>query len=618
MVATDRLKKSTIARTLPFAVSMSFRTAPYMFLLLCTITFLQGFCPAATIWIHKYVIDSIVAALGASAGLRELLVALRNVGLEVLILGLVQLATHASVYARGHVGAKLSLGMRSEFLTRLSMLDLIYFEDAGFHDKTRRAANESGSKPLSVVMGASDMTRYVITFVSMGLIIINLHWLLFILSLVTCVPYLLIQVKYGRQNYRLEYARTEDSRRAGYLYGTMTNRQLIPEVASFSVWPYLFRKWSEYSGKFIAQDLHLAKRRGLMLFVAEVLATLGRGAALGFIVYLGFARPGRLTVGEIIMYSGAFTGVASALGRGFDSLASIYQDSLFLDNFIEFQKIKPIMLSRNKSKPVPDRVESMETKDLGFRYPGREEYALRGVNLAFKRGQCTLVVGSNGAGKTTLMKLLTRLYDPTEGQILLNGADLRDYDLESVRRRIGVVFQEFVRYALTARENISCGCSDGPDYESRMVEAARLARAHIFIEKLPLQYETVLSKEFTGGQELSLGQWQRICIARLFFKNAPMLILDEPTACLDIETEAHLLQEMAQLSRGRISVLVSHRMFRPGLADQIIMLGHGSIVECGTYEELVAANGEFARLCRLYHNLGNQGAMERMLCATRT
>lgn len=598
----DKENIRAMTRAIPFAVSLIWKTTPYALMCFCVITIALGFAPTLSIWVHKYVLDSIVNVFSSGSGQVGLHVTLQLVILEALLLGTMRTINRLSVYVRSYISTSVSLSMRSSFLKRLSELDFMYFEDFRFHDKINRAASETGQKPLMLVSNMSEIVKHTVTVVSMGIVVLYLSPLLFAASIALCMPYLYIQIKYGREVYNLEYHRTQDLRRAGYLYGTMISKHFIPEILSFGLWPFLFKKWLYHSKRFAHQDISLEKRRSLLLSFVEFSVSLGKGIALGYIVYLGLTRTTSLTVGDVIMYSGAFVGVTTAFGQAFDGVSSVYKNCLFINNILDFRSIQPIMLVANNSRRAPDQVERVEVQNVSFKYTGRNEYALRNISLVFQQGQRTLVVGENGAGKTTLMKLLVRLYDPTEGRILLNGVDIREYDLKSLHAQIGVVFQSFLRLALSVNENIACRYVDKLSEEREVVRAAQKARIDPIIRELPLRYKTVLSKEFENGQELSFGQWQRICMARLFFKDAPVFILDEPTASLDIETEAHLLREIGEVSCNKICVFVSHRMFRKGIADQIVVMQKGKILETGTYESLVIKGGEFARFCQLYNN----------------
>jgi len=262
---------------------------------------------------------------------------------------------------------------------------------------------------------------------------------------------------------------------------------------------------------------------------------------------------------------------------------------------------------------VPESVRRIEFDDVSFSYPGSSELALKNVSLTLSAGESCLLIGANGAGKTTLIKLLIRLYEPTSGRILINGVDVREYGVDSLRRVVGVIFQNYLPFAFTARENIGIGAPEIMEDMQSVVAAARRAKADEFLERLPAQYDTCLSKLFTGGTELSGGQWQRVCLARLFMKNPSVFVLDEPTASLDIETEAHILNEIAHLAKDRLCILISHRMFRPGLADHIIVLSRGTVLEEGTYDDLVTRNGEFARLRRLFYRSSRMAHREEIV-----
>lgn len=417
-----------------------------------------------------------------------------------------------------------------------------------------------------------------------------------------CLPYFLVQVKFGRKYFRLEHERTHDGRLAGHLYGVMTTRRHVSELTSFGLWSFLQDKWFGISQRFLKENVRLAAQRSGLETAMSLLLRVGNAVAIGYIVCQGIRRTPPLTVGEIMMYAGAFSGGVSALGGGLDNVSGLHQGALFLQNLVEFHRLKSPRRSSPKGCPAPEQIESIELSHVSFRYPGREEYALKDVNMVLRRPESMLVLGPNGAGKTTLMKLLAGLIEPVEGRILVNEIDAREFDVESYRRRVGVVFQDFIRYALSVRENIGCGSVRWIHDDDRIARAARTARADAFVRNLPSQYETILSREFRNGQDLSTGQWQRICIARLLMKDAPLLVFDEPTASLDIETEAHLLAEIARLATNRICLLVSHRLLRKDVANRAIVLKGGEIVEAGTCDALLAMNGEYSKLVTLYHS----------------
>jgi ATP-binding cassette subfamily B protein len=325
-----------------------------------------------------------------------------------------------------------------------------------------------------------------------------------------------------------------------------------------------------------------------------------------------------LSVGEVMMYSGAFAQALQSVRQGVEYISGIYEDMLFIAGLVEFHKLEPRLHIERRAQSVPDEIESVEVRNVSFRYPGSQCDVLRNVSITFTKSASTLLVGHNGAGKTTLIKLLMRLYDPDEGSILINGTDIRGFDIKTLHRAVGVMFQEYARFAVSAAENIGYGCVENLADHSRICEAARRAKAYEFINRLPYEFDTVLSRLFRDGHELSLGQWQRICLARLFMKDPPIMIFDEPTASLDIETEVHLLNEIARLAQDRICVLVSHRMFRHDIAEQIVILKDGQVVEQGRYEDLVNRDGEFARLHRLYHGTAQNHAGENAEGTTAT
>ena len=603
---SEKSRFCTIAKILPFAITTAFKAGPFLLIFLFFTTILSGLMPTATVYAGKLVLNAIVdvVKMSASHGVSGSMACALTIQLIVLLVA--ALLSQTSLYLSYFIGKRLSLNISADVIRKASTLDYTFFENPRFYDMMTRARLESSGKPLILILKITSIVSGGITFFSMGGMVASFSLLLFIAMLFVCLPLLLVQLRYGEKNYSLQYGRTEDMRLAQYTSGIMMAREHVPEILSFGLWEYLFKKWYTASQKFFYQDIQLANRRTIAETMAVILITISTSVATGNIVYICAAERLTVTVGEIMMYSGAFAGGLVGLRTAMEGVSGIYENALFLSNLLEFNKLDPHIEIRQIGRMVPSAVKSIELRNVSFRYPDSQRYAIKNINATFNWSESTLIVGANGAGKTTLIKLLTRLYDPTEGRILLNGVDIREFEIESLRKTIGIIFQEFIRYAFSAKANIGCGDMCDFNNMEKIIAAAKLANAESFIEQFPRQYDTILSRLFKDGQELSLGQWQRVSLARLFMKDAPVFILDEPTASLDVETEAHLLQEITELSRNKICILVSHRMFREGIADRVIVLDKGQIAEAGTYRSLITKNGEFARLWRLYHNLTKQ------------
>jgi ABC-type multidrug transport system fused ATPase/permease subunit len=355
---------------------------------------------------------------------------------------------------------------------------------------------------------------------------------------------------------------------------------------------------------FVKQDIALGRRRVISELAVIVITFIGRGVINAFIIVKGLSSAANLTIGQVMMYVQACSGCVNALAQIMQKLSSVYESSCFLRNYQQFAEFNHGKATR-VLRAVPRKINSIEFKNVAFKYPGASEYSLKNINLKIEQGQSTLLVGRNGAGKTTLARLIVGLYEVSEGQIFVNGYDMSDYDLVELRKTMSIVFQDFVRYALTVEENIGIGSLEEMHDFKKVKEAATAARFEEVVRKLPGGYKTMLGKEFRDGHDLSYGQWQRLCLARLFMRDASVLIYDEPSASLDIETESALLQEIAVVARNKICVLVSHRMLRQDIADRIVVLDEGTILEEGTHEELVSSGGRYAHMWKLYHTLGS-------------
>ncbi len=604
-------KIRVLPRVVGFGLRCMVRFCPLSTLLLVAITIGTGVLPGVQVYVSKLLLDAIVGAFRSGPSGLDYAHLAFPFGCQLAVLVAGALLAQVEAYINGAVGRRLAFCLQQDVVSRVRHLDFGMFDDPDFQDRMLRAQRECAGRPLSVLTQLTTITRGTITFVCLGGVLLSFGWSLLVISLVIGVPLLLVQVRYGRMYYQLEYDRTEEARRSGYYAGLLTSKYARPEVCSYGLFDFLFSRWLMHMSRFLAQDLHLQKKQALAQTGVQLLFAVSNVGVTAYVLYRALTTRTGLTIGDVMMFSSAFSGASGAFRSVITGVAGIYQDSLFLENLRQFHHTVPAAEPVPGHRAAPPVVESIQFENVSFVYPGRSSAALKNVDLLFRRSGSTLLVGANGAGKTTLMKLLLRLYDPTEGRILINGVDIREYDLSALRQSIGIIFQNFQPYAFTAAENIGCGCVEKITDENRIVAAARRARADEFIRELPHGYDTPLTRTFTGGQDLSGGQWQRICLARLFMKDSPVFIFDEPTASLDVEAEAALLEEIqASISSERLCILISHRMFRAGIADHIVVLSHGTVLEEGTYDDLVARNGEFARLRRLFYRSSRMARLQ--------
>ncbi len=599
-VTAMRRRAATLIQAVGFALGHVYRTSPATTVAALTATLLLGLAPLASVYATRLVLDAVVGVV--HAGLTS--TAMSVLAMAVLVQALV--STAASGVEKGHshlsyrLGRRLTVQMTRRVLRHAARLDLRYFDDAVFYDKMQRAQRECSTRPLDLLQRVLSIARGAITLGSMSGLVIALSPWLGATMIVASLPLMVVQARFGRKNYDLHFSRTEQQRLADHLAGTLTHRAAVPEIISFRLFEFLFGRWHSAAQTFAAQDIQLHHRRSWAQAASELAMVVAYAGATLYIVYLGVRGPNPMTPGQIIMYTGAFmAGVKACQGMA-GAVSSIYESALFLGNLLDFEKLQPTIEAAQGGLPAPTRIDSLELRHVSFSYPGVGLPVIRDMSLRFDRACSTLILGLNGAGKTTLMRLLLRLYDPTDGCILLNGVDLRRFNIQQLRQRMGVIFQRFLELPFSLGENIGCGDVEHHDDQARIVAAARRAHVHDFAQRLPQGYDTLLGRAFANGHELSQGQWQRLCLARLFMKNAPVLIFDEPTASVDIDTEAHLFREIHHLARDKICILVSHRALHREAADRFVVLSEGTVAEQGDFDSLIARGGEFARLWRIH------------------
>ncbi|MEJ5207588.1 ABC transporter ATP-binding protein [Denitratimonas sp. CY0512] len=567
---------------------------------------IRALLPVTTLYIAKLIIDEVIALTGGPALDTGLAEAWRSGVLDHLALLLAAefgLALLSDVLGRavGFVDTALSELYVNAASVRLmehaATLDLEDFEDSELQDQLERARRQTmGRSPLmGQLFGQAQDILTVIAFAA-GLVAYA-PWLIG-LMLIALLPAFLGEMHFNAQGYALNYNWTPERRELDYMRQTGASVETAKEVKIFGLQNFLVARYRVLAEKFYRANRALALRRAAW---GSLLSLLGTAGYYGAYAYLAWRTVhGDFTVGDLTFLAGSFLrlrGLLEGLLSGFSQVAS---QALYLDDLYSFFSITPEILSRPDARPVPKPIrEGFVFENVGFRYPGVERWAVRGLSFELRAGESVALVGENGAGKTTLVKLLARLYDPDEGRILLDGVDLRDYDLDDLRANVGVIFQDFVRYHFNAADNIAVGRIDQREDQLRIEQAAQRSLADAVIAKLPRGYDQMLGKRFGSGVDLSGGEWQKLAIARAYMRNAQVMILDEPTAALDARSEFEVFQRFKELSAGKTTVLISHRFSTVRMADRILVLRDGGIVESGNHEQLLAADGLYAELFNL-------------------
>jgi ATP-binding cassette subfamily B protein len=478
-------------------------------------------------------------------------------------------------------------------------VDLETFESPEFFDDLQRVQTNALLQPLTLSQGLITTLGGFLGAAGLTVALFILEPLVVPLLFASALPLWLVARTTGKLEFNFNFDQTPGERLRFYLVATLIGREEAKELRAFGLGQILRRRWQDSYTDYLA-DLRVHVRRRLLLALGGTLATVVVTSA-AFALLLSFVLSGRMGLADAGAAVLAIRLLGTRIEHIFKGVTALFESSLFLEDLHRFLDRAPATTTDTPGEPAADVVpfEELIVDDVHFAYPNAEEEALRGVSLRIRAGEAVALVGENGSGKTTLAKLLGALFTPTGGRILWDGADVRDLDRRSLRRQIGVIFQDFVRYQLTARENIGFGRAEAVDDIEGIADAARQAGAHDYLESLPEGYETSLGKEFTGGYDLSLGQWQRIALARAFFRQAQLLVLDEPTASLDARAENELFEYVQALAQGRSVLLISHRFSTVKSADRIYVLHDGEIVEEGSHDELVAQSGRYAELFEL-------------------
>jgi ATP-binding cassette subfamily B protein len=560
---------------------------------------IRSFIPVAVLWVGKLIIDGVMAAAADVQAGRSVdwwhlggLVGL-ELGIAVAGEGLARLSSLLESLLGDLFANRLSIRLMQHAAT----LDLAQFEDAETYDHLERARRQTTGR-IGLFALLLSTAQDLITLASLAaVLLVQLPWLLLLLT-IAVLPAFLGEAHFASLGYSLLFRWTPERRLLDYLRYMGASDESAKEVKLFGLSGFLVDRYAKLSDKFYEENKKLAVRRNIVSTLLVTLGTLGYYSAYAVIIYRTVL--GRFSIGTLTFLAGSFRASRDLIQRILLALSQIYEQSLYLSDLFTFFDVKPSVVSKPGAAPVPRPIrEGFRFENVGFRYPGSERWAVRGLTFSLQPLERIALVGENGAGKTTLVKLLARLYDPDEGRILLDGIDLRDYDLSSLRQNIGIIFQDFVRYDFVLRENIGVSQVTALDDDARIQEAARQSRADSVAERLPQGYDQMLGQRFDGGVELSGGEWQKVALGRAYMREAQVLILDEPTAALDARAEYEVFLRFAELTKGRMAVLISHRFSTVRMADRILVLRDGQLVDDGTHDELVARGGLYAELFSL-------------------
>ena len=562
-------------------------------------TLVGALLPAGQAWVGKLIVDAVVNAINAHTGAPAGLQAVLPLLIAEFVLLVLQAANgQARTLAEHVLHARIVLTINTSIIGKALELDLAHFENAEFYDKMQNARREADYRSLQIVNGGFYVVQNIITLLSFAALLVRFSpWLALVLFLAT-LPAFIAQSRYAELNFRVLSWRAPEARLLNYLEHILTDYDAVKEVKLFGLGEPLLGRYASLFWKFLREDQGIAQKRSLASLGWGLVATVTYYGAYAWIVWR--AVGGLITLGDMTLYLGIFRSSQSMFEAVLQGLSELYENGLFMSNLFAFLELKTQMIATATPVPAPkDIQQGIEFRGVSFRYEGHEDWALRDVNLVIHPREKIALVGPNGAGKTTLIKLLTRLYDPTEGQILLDGVDLRDFDLVDLHQRIGVIFQDFVRYHLAASENVGFGQIDQLADKARIEGAARKSGADAVIRGLPDGYETTLGRWFDKGRELSGGEWQKVALARAFMRACEVIVLDEPTAALDAENELRVFQQFRELTVDKIAVLISHRFSTVRMADRIFVIEDGHISEAGTHADLLQLGATYARLFTL-------------------
>ncbi len=566
---------------------------------LALLSLVSALLPAAQAWVGKLIVDTIVNAMQSGVapqiGLQAVL-PLLVVGFALVTLGAA--VTQGYTLLQHMLNARLSHTINEAIMLKALALDLRYFEESAFYDKLQNARRDADFRALTIVNQLFAIFTGSLMLLSFAGILLFISPLIAVILFCATLPSFIAQAHYGGLYFRLLTRRAPEFRRMQYIEHLLTVDSTVKEVKIFGLGMPLLQRYQDTFWRFYHEDAALARRRSAISVFWGMFSTASFYGAYAWVVWRTIG--GALTLGDLTLYLALFQQSQGTFRSVISGMGQLYESGLFMENLFTYLKLQPQMPAAEQPRRLPRPIrQGIEFRGVWFRYPGIARWALEDINLHIAPGEKLALVGANGAGKTTFIKLLARLYDPTKGQILIDGVDLREYDVDDLRQRLSIIFQDFVHYQATARENIGYGQFDALYDDARITSAAGRSGADTVVATLPRGYESMVGRWFAEGYELSGGEWQKMALARALMRDAEVLVLDEPTAALDAQREYEIFQQFRDLTRGKIALLISHRFSTVRMADRIAVLDQRRLVELGTHRDLLVHNGIYARLFRM-------------------
>ena len=577
-------------RNVPPVLRIVWESGPLVVSLGLAFRLVSSLLPLAALWVTKLIIDGVVRVVSNHEAVSPTLWWLVALEFGIAVFG--SILSRVIDYLDSLLADKYTRHISIQVMKHAAELDLIAYEDPVFYDRLERARVQATDR-LGMIQSIGRLVQQVITAASLSVSILLFSPWLLLLLIAGILPAFLGESHFAFLGYAKNFRQTPIRRELDYLRVLGGSREAAKELKLFGLKDFLIGRFTRLSDQIYGENVDLSRRRLVVGSLLSIVGTVGYYSAYVYVIWRTVT--GALTIGTLTFLTGAIVQASSNIQLIFSTLSSIADQALFLTDLLAFFEMQATIRSKPNALPAPRPiVQGFEFRNVSFCYPGNSRMVIRNLNLHLRAGERVALIGENGEGKTTLVKLMTRLYDPVEGQILLDGVDLREYDLEDLYREIGVIFQDFMRYEMTARENIAVGRIDEVNDLPVLKSAAAKSMANEVIERLPRDYEQMLGRRFENGVDLSGGEWQKVALARAYLRDAQVLILDEPTAALDARSEYEVFQRFAELTTGKSALFISHRFSTVRMADRIIVLHHGQITEDGNHDKLVNLGGLYA------------------------